>query len=848
MATLYEPDNLRDIKMKCDDEIEYNAPKNMINERGEKRYAYVTLIMLGDLYISAAITLAYSLRLLKTGADLVVLTTPDVSNEGKRILRMYFDKIKEIEYVTIKNWRSGNKENKQYLNLVFTKFNIFNLTEYEKIILIDADALILKHPDHLFTLEAPAGCFLEDKNLFITYDESGNYILPKDGKIKWYDEYCKCCGHGKKIPKYMTDRLYKNYNNSGIGGGLMLLEPKEGEFDNIIKDVSEGKMNYLISKKLVWPEQQYLTLRYSGKWTMINPVFFGLQGYPHYSKLFGLQYGGEKPFVIYERNNIEVMKLYPDFILWHEYYSKILSDNPELMKSESLKIANDINKTFRNNKMSRNVIYNNVKKIDTTLIKNISDIYNISEKRIKSSVSQYFFINYDMLYRPISYSNIMFDNIDEYDYLKPIKLLNDYHKNNNDYYKKISEQIVIEKSNKRLNEYNFDEIDRDNIMLQYIKCRKKIFVITIWNIGISKFNEFVKELDKMGNIYYTKIRTMSKKAIRNMMYWMYDEFRIKDKLEFIEKKLDYTSTKEYDNKIGFIYFDNIKDYNISGQNAKFKREIRNLLLNMLKIKDLRGNDVIHINDHFYQAIEYSQLILNNNSMDMLEQQDVRQYDNKKMKLSNIKCQTMRKWIYENLSYKEIDRFLCLGSILLYAYSVRPCNDIDGIVGKRYMDSVEHLLERLIYDDLNNKATRIYFSDFGLIDSGHWRESWTEKNNEILKIMEISNSDELIYDPRNHLYFNGLKIAKKEFELVRKIMRSGKQDYADILMMYLYHRSMLDNHVLMVNNKLKINDKYNRQFIIPNDDFTNFIKKLIDQRYPEEITNKIDKKMIEQIFI
>ena len=133
----------------------------------------------------------------------------------------YFTKVKEIDYVTVKNWRTKKQQHRKYLELVFTKFHIFNLIEYEKVLLIDADALVLKYPDHLFTLNAPAGCFLENKNYIITYDKDGNYILPKDGKFEWYKKYCDCCAHGKKIPKEMTDRPKTNSTNSGVGGGLM---------------------------------------------------------------------------------------------------------------------------------------------------------------------------------------------------------------------------------------------------------------------------------------------------------------------------------------------------------------------------------------------------------------------------------------------------------------------------------------------------------------------------------------------------------------------------------------------------------------------------------------------------
>ena len=347
MATLITDDELKNIIMKCPNEDEsYPDPKNMLNKDGKCKYAYVTLIMLGDSYIAGAIVLAYSIRSCGSLADLVVLVTPDVSEEGKQILGMYFTHVIEINYVTVQNWRTKKQNHRKYLELVFTKFHIFDLVQYEKVLLIDADALVLKYPDHLFTLDAPAGCFLENKDSIITYDETGNYILPKNGNIEWYKKYCDCCAHGKKIPKSMTDRIKTQFNNSGIGGGLMLLEPKKGEFEKILEDVSKDPMKYLINNKLIWPEQQYLTLRYSGQWTNINPRFFGLQGYPHWKILYGLQYGGDKPFSLNSKADIKIRMQYPDFVLWHKYYDDVLKNHPEFLESTTLKDSNRMNKNF----------------------------------------------------------------------------------------------------------------------------------------------------------------------------------------------------------------------------------------------------------------------------------------------------------------------------------------------------------------------------------------------------------------------------------------------------------------------------------------------------------------------
>ena len=585
MVTRYNENELNNIKLQCDYEDDYNYPdpSDMINENGTKNYAYATLIMLGDLYISAAIVLAYSLRKLNTRADLVVLVTNDVSEKGKNILKQFYDKVIEVKYIEVINWRTQKQTNRKYLNYVFTKFHIFNLTQYKKILLIDADAIVLKYPDHVFTLNAPAGCYLKDKDLFISYDKQGNYVLPPDDKIKWYDEMCRCCGHGKLIPKEQTDKILKDKSNAGIGGGLMLLEPKKGELENIINDITRGKSWYLVSKFFAWPEQQYLTYRYSGKWTGINPRFFGLQGYPHWKVLYGLQYGGDKPFILNSKFPLETRLQYPDYILWHKMFREILDNNPTLKNEKSIEEAVKINNYYNFEKRT-------ISRVNTEDTINHSSL----DKKLHAYMSE------DL--KPL------FEGVQEYDYFTPIaKLATYYQQSDSDYYTKFNDKISkINKSlnkNQTLNQYELSPEENDLIMLNYISSRPSCFIITLWSIGINYHDDLINYLKKNGNVYRDKVIELTYNGVRNLMMVMYDQFSLEKRKEFIDKKLGYIKAdKTLKNKIGIIVFDNVMNKKISGQNSEFKREIRNYITNKLKQNvqlkkgdELRGNDVIHIN-------------------------------------------------------------------------------------------------------------------------------------------------------------------------------------------------------------------------------------------------------------
>jgi alpha-N-acetylglucosamine transferase len=860
MATLITDDELKNIIMKCPNEDEsYPNPKNMLNKNGTCKYAYVTLIMLGDSYIAGAIVLAYSIRNCGSMADLVVLVTPDVSDEGKQILGMYFTHVVEISYVTVQNWRTKKQRHRKYLELVFTKFHIFDLVQYEKILLIDADALVLKYPDHLFTLEAPAGCFLENKDYIITYDAKGNYILPKNGEIEWYKKYCDCCAHGKKIPKEMTDRLKTQFNNSGIGGGLMLLAPKKGELEKIIDDVSKNPMKYLVENKLIWPEQQYLTLRYSGQWTNINPRFFGLQGYPHWKILYGLQYGGDKPFSLSSKADIKTRIQYPDFVLWHQFYYDIIEQHPELLDSNVLKDANEMNKFFHSSIKLQNKtltrLENHLPKELTNKHINkqiISRIFKVPENEVFDSQLKYYHIE-----RDIDYGNTnlkpMWDDIQEYDYLEPIKRLSKYYGKTSYYTELIkmysdSYKHKAENLNSQFPAEYMDQIDKDTIMLEYVKCRPNMFVITLWPVLVRavEIEKILTIIKKYGHIVHTKTLSLTKNALYNLMFLMYDEFTYEHRIEFISKKMDYVQSLD-DNEVTFIFLDNVNGSIISGQASKDKKEIRNELMKLMHITQLRGNDLVHINDHYHQTVLYSQMILNDNSIKLLELQNVKNLSSPFFAESRLKLQTFKKWCSLNLSQLEIGRIIIMGGIILYSHGFRKSNDIDAVFisVKNDESQSEEELGELLNDNFGNPNTKFFFADIGIEGSKYWKQSWTDKNDEILSYFGISDMLDLAIDPRNHYYFNGFKCYLFKYEILRKIHRNRSQDHADFIMLSTLYPSIMSQYVELYDGKLTYKMKDESRNIAPELNH-NYLKKLFEQIYKKYLRSDIDafRKSIE----
>ena len=125
------------------------------------RNAYVTMHYEGtsrdDEYVLGISVLMQSLQLSNTDADLLVILSPSVSHAT----RLHFTKIGcKIQMLdNIKNPYAHNLTNPNFL-YTLNKLHIWNLVEYDSIVYLDADNLILRNADELFTCPNMCAVFM----------------------------------------------------------------------------------------------------------------------------------------------------------------------------------------------------------------------------------------------------------------------------------------------------------------------------------------------------------------------------------------------------------------------------------------------------------------------------------------------------------------------------------------------------------------------------------------------------------------------------------------------------------------------------------------------------------------
>lgn len=289
----------------CNDTLQIKVPtkKAMITSSGKKKFAYAVGMFPNPSngkasYLDGCILAGLGLKRQTTEADIICFITHDISEEDKEKLEVVFDKVIYVPYISpydmggtgklktiiinkdiFKNCPGYTKKH-PYVH-VFFKLHIFNpvLFPYEKVCFVDSDLVPLNYYDSLFMLDCPAG-FVEYRKK-IPYLESYNW------------DRCDFLKHGHKIPAEITDIDKKT--GADVNAGLLVIKPDIDEYNAMIDELKSPMEEWMGPDKIhkgfwsfnfdnpngqefvpnsyCYPEQNYLTKRYSGKWTCIEFAF-----------------------------------------------------------------------------------------------------------------------------------------------------------------------------------------------------------------------------------------------------------------------------------------------------------------------------------------------------------------------------------------------------------------------------------------------------------------------------------------------------------------------------------------------------------------------------------------------
>ncbi len=108
--------------------------------------SYVCVLSTND-YLKGVLVLNHNLKKLFSKYDLLCIINETITEETRKILD-YFG----IKYKEIKSIEYTNSTGYSWWGHTFDKLNIFSLTEYDKLVYLDSDFLILENLDELFKI------------------------------------------------------------------------------------------------------------------------------------------------------------------------------------------------------------------------------------------------------------------------------------------------------------------------------------------------------------------------------------------------------------------------------------------------------------------------------------------------------------------------------------------------------------------------------------------------------------------------------------------------------------------------------------------------------------------------
>ncbi len=246
-----------------------NTNKTISDSDISSKCAYATMCINNQEYLSGAFTLAWSLMTCGSKADRVIIIDQEMDTKYGELIDLtgLFDQKfvipRKLEYIAIqKRWRKYAESGiYDWINTSFNKYYCFQLNQYSRIVMLDADQLCLKNPDELFKLQCPAG-------ICSFYSELNNTLQYKH--------------HGYKVPNADIRRSYER--QWGIRGCLFMIEPSTNTFNDIIQRLDyEQRENGGIgdNKCFLGADEKFLTKYYmtttgdlaDSDWTHIHSKF-----------------------------------------------------------------------------------------------------------------------------------------------------------------------------------------------------------------------------------------------------------------------------------------------------------------------------------------------------------------------------------------------------------------------------------------------------------------------------------------------------------------------------------------------------------------------------------------------
>ncbi len=222
--------------------------------------AWVTLLTAPS-YVVGVRTLRASLERAGTPYPLVVLVTDDIDAADRQLLQDDGCILRPVEPLRPASGLRDSYANARFAQ-VWTKLRAWQLTDYERVVVLDADMLVTQNMDELFSLELPAGQIAACHACRCNPNQIASY------PASWTPQNCFYT-HCRGLEHTSEPDVVDNYLN----GGFLVLDPDDAVFDAMVQRLAQ--VDDLSSYPFA--EQDFLNEFYDGRWLPLPYVYNALK-------------------------------------------------------------------------------------------------------------------------------------------------------------------------------------------------------------------------------------------------------------------------------------------------------------------------------------------------------------------------------------------------------------------------------------------------------------------------------------------------------------------------------------------------------------------------------------------
>ncbi|WP_034915730.1 glycosyltransferase family 8 protein [Erwinia sp. 9145] len=216
-------------------------------------------------YATGVRTLFASLKKVNSAYPLVVMVTANIGADIRKPLEEAGCLLKNVEPVSPDSRLQSNYANARFSE-VWTKLAAWTLTDYQRIVFLDADMLVTQNMDELFELP------LAEDEIAACHACRCNPNKIRSYPKSWTPENCfysYCRGRDHTSAPDEVD----NYLNSGF----LVLTPDKAVFDDMMHELAAlGDLS-----RYLFPEQDFLNDYYHQRWRPLPYIYNALKTLPH---------------------------------------------------------------------------------------------------------------------------------------------------------------------------------------------------------------------------------------------------------------------------------------------------------------------------------------------------------------------------------------------------------------------------------------------------------------------------------------------------------------------------------------------------------------------------------------